>query len=67
MKFSLILIAALSSVSFSTHAADLFPDTSCYSECPNTPSGKLPLEFFNIPVFQETENCQALQGSDHYA
>lgn len=62
MRFSLVLMIVLSSVSFSTYATDLFPDSSCYFECPNTPSGKLPLEFFNIPTFRQPENCKALQG-----
>ena len=62
MRLPIVLLAILSGISFSTQAANLFPDTSCYFECPNTPSGKLPIEFFNIPAFQKTENCQALQG-----
>lgn len=50
-------------LSYSVYAIDdVFPDTSCYSECPNTPTGKLPLEFFNISAFQQPENCKALQG-----
>jgi len=57
-----LFIALLLILSFSAHAADLFPDTSCYSTCPATPSGKLPMDFFNIPVFQQAENCHALEG-----
>ena len=57
-----LFIMLLIGFSVSVQAANLFPDTSCYFECPNTPSGKLPLEFFNIPAFQQSDSCHALQG-----
>lgn len=62
MKGCWVVTVALSSILFSAHAANLFPDTACYVECPLTPSGKLPMDFFNIPAFQQPENCRALQG-----
>lgn len=62
MKFLIPCIATLLALPLAAEAAPLNADTLCYQACPTTPSGKSPMDFFNISAFQSLENCHALQG-----
>ncbi|MBP9726965.1 MAG: hypothetical protein KBD83_05835 [Gammaproteobacteria bacterium] len=59
---SRVLITALLLCPPLVQAEDLFSDTSCYQSCPVTPSGKAPIDYFNIPAFQQHANCETLKG-----